>query len=105
MSAGKGGVYAYADGTACKLERGGKFLYKSGEINFGSAEAKYLHTVKIGCDVGADIEVGNGSAVRAFKDVKNALRADMRGVNFNFTVKSRAKITALQAVAEVANGI
>ncbi len=105
LTAGKGGVYAYADGTACKLERGGEFTYKSGEINFGSAEAKYLHAVKIGCDGGSDIEVGNGSAVRAFKDVKNALRADMRGVNFTFTVKSRAKITALQAVAEVANGI
>lgn len=100
-----GGVFAYADGFACKLKAGGKFTFKSGAVNFGSADAKYLHGVKICGDGGADIEVLNGRAVRAFTNVKNALRADMRGANFTFTVKSQAKITALTAVAEVMNGI
>lgn len=105
LLAGKGGVYAYADGSACKLKRGGEFTFESGGISFGTSDVKYLQTVKINCAAAADIRISNGSTARMFNGVKNALRADMRGANFTFTVKSNAKITAFTAVAEVVNGI
>lgn len=100
-----GGVFAYAHGLACKLCSGVEFTFKSGEINFGSKDEKYLKTVELDCAEGADLEISNGRCVRRFTGVKNALLADMRGVNFTFTVKSSAKITALKAFAEVLSGI
>lgn len=103
------GVFAYAQGLACKLENGsengGEFTFTSGKADFGSAGEKYLKTVQIRCAEGVDTEISNGRTVRGFKDVKNALSADMRGANFTFSVKSRAKITAFKAVAEVLDGI
>lgn len=99
-----GGVFAYSAGNACRLARGGTFCFE-GTIDFGCAKQKYLKTLEIAGAEGADIQLSNGRATRAFKDAKNALRADMRGVNFTFKVKGNAEITALRATAEVLDGI
>ena len=70
-----------------------------------AVQSKNLKSLEIAGAEDADIEIFNGRTTRVFKDVKSALPADMRGVNFTFKVKGNAEITALRATAEVLDGI
>lgn len=99
------GVFAYGNRKSYKLGEGADYAFLSGKTDFGTPVKKTLKTLEISADGKVDIEVTNGVKTRIFRGVSGKIRTPLRGESFCFTVSGAARVTALNAVAEVVCGI
>ncbi len=98
-------VYGLGRGTLCAFEKGGKFLFTSKSFNFGAGGGKVLSALEITADGCVDVEIKSGVKSRIYRGVNGILHPKIYGENFEISISGYAEISAVNAVAEVIDGV
>lgn len=98
-------VYGLGMQTACAIEKGGKFLFRSKNFNFGAEGGKALSTLDITADGGVDVEIKSGVKSRIYRGVNGVVHPKIYGKSFEITISGYAGVGNVLAVAEVINGV
>ncbi len=98
------GVYCFSRCGTTVLSGGGRFVFTSGKIDFGSRKNKVLKDIFFD-GFASEIIVECEEGKRTFTNIKGELSPHMRGYNFKITVKGDGKIENVKACAEVLNEV
>lgn len=98
-------VYGLGRQTACAFEKGGKFLFKSKNFNFGAEGGKVLSALEITAEDKVDVEIKSGVKSRIYRGVNGILHPKIYGKSFEIAVSGYAGVSKVLAIAEVLNGV
>lgn len=95
-----GKLLAFTQDGAYFSENGGKYLFESGEMDFGTTATKALTKIEISGGE-AELTLSNGVVSRIVGGVSGSVRASLRGKSFKITLKGDQKLGGVKAFAEV----
>lgn len=98
------GVYAYDSQAKYKLEKGGRYTFSSGRVDFGTDGDKTLLSMRID-SAGADVTVSNGVRTKIFENASGVVRPKLKGKYFTVEIKGGSTVRSISATAEVANAV